>query len=61
MPGALLTGSTKFIGYNSCKLLPSEGFEVIGQDAMTDYYDISLQLPFISACPPYLLSYYVKL
>ena len=43
MRTALVTGSAGFIGYFTCKRLIEAGFRVIGVDAMTDYYDISLK------------------
>ncbi len=43
MRAVLVTGSAGFIGFHLCKLLLSEGFRVIGYDAMTDYYDVSLK------------------
>ena len=43
MPKALVTGSAGFIGYHLCKRLLAAGFEVVGFDAMTDYYDVSLK------------------
>lgn len=43
MRKALVTGSAGFIGYFLCKRLIADGFEVIGLDAMTDYYDVRLK------------------
>lgn len=39
----LVTGSAGFIGYHLCQRLLTDGFDVIGLDAMTDYYDVSLK------------------
>ncbi|WP_353227973.1 NAD-dependent epimerase/dehydratase family protein [Novosphingobium sp.] len=39
----LVTGSAGFIGYHLCRLLIDEGFNVVGFDAMTDYYDVNLK------------------
>jgi len=40
---ALVTGSAGFIGYHLCLRLLRDGFNVIGLDGMTDYYDIRLK------------------
>ena len=39
----LVTGSAGFIGFHVCKYLLSNGFNVLGNDAMTDYYDVNLK------------------
>ena len=39
----LVTGSAGFIGFHLCQRLLSDRFNVIGLDAMTDYYDVSLK------------------
>ncbi|MEM6376279.1 MAG: NAD-dependent epimerase/dehydratase family protein [Pseudomonadota bacterium] len=43
MPRALVTGSSGFIGFHLCRRLLEDGFEVIGFDALTDYYDPDLK------------------
>ncbi len=43
MPTALVTGAAGFIGFFTSKRLLAEGYDVIGLDAMTDYYDVSLK------------------
>ena len=43
MRTALVTGSAGFIGFFVCKRLLEDGFHVVGLDAMTDYYDVSLK------------------
>jgi UDP-glucuronate 4-epimerase len=40
---ALITGAAGFIGYHVCRRLLDDGFQVIGLDAVTDYYDVSLK------------------
>lgn len=40
---ALVTGSAGFIGYHLTAALLQAGWRVIGVDAMTDYYDVSLK------------------
>ncbi|WP_425040025.1 SDR family NAD(P)-dependent oxidoreductase [Primorskyibacter sp. S187A] len=43
MRKALVTGAAGFIGFHVSKRLLAEGFEVIGLDSMSDYYDVSLK------------------
>lgn len=43
MQKVLVTGSAGFIGYHLSQRLLSAGAEVIGIDAMTDYYDVALK------------------
>jgi UDP-glucuronate 4-epimerase len=40
---AIVTGSAGFIGYHLCHRLLAEGWRVIGIDALTDYYEVSLK------------------
>lgn len=39
----LVTGTAGFIGFHLAKLLLAEGYEVVGFDGMTDYYDVDLK------------------
>ncbi|MXO60553.1 NAD-dependent epimerase/dehydratase family protein [Altererythrobacter salegens] len=43
MQKVLVTGSAGFIGFHLSHLLLEEGFEVVGYDGMTDYYDVRLK------------------
>ena len=40
---ALVTGSSGFIGYFTARALIDAGWHVVGLDAMTDYYDVTLK------------------
>lgn len=40
---ALVTGSAGFIGFHTSKRLLENGWRVVGLDAMTDYYDVTLK------------------
>jgi len=43
MTTVFITGSAGFIGYHLARELLCHGFQVIGYDGMTDYYDVSLK------------------
>ncbi len=43
MRTVFITGTAGFIGYHLAQLLLDEGFRVVGYDAMTDYYDVTLK------------------
>lgn len=43
MRKAFVTGSSGFIGFHLCRQLLAEGWDVMGIDAMTDYYDVALK------------------
>lgn len=43
MKKILLTGSAGFIGFHLAKLLLEKGFNVLGYDGFTDYYDVKLK------------------
>lgn len=40
---ALVTGAAGFIGYHLCARLLREGWQIVGIDALTDYYDVTLK------------------
>lgn len=39
----LVTGSSGFIGFHTCKKLLSRGYKVYGVDSMNNYYDVNLK------------------
>jgi len=43
MRKVMITGSAGFIGYHLAAHMLAEGFQVIGFDGMTDYYDVRLK------------------
>ena len=43
MPTALITGSAGFIGFHLSQRLLNDGFDVVGVDSLSDYYDVSLK------------------
>ncbi len=43
MRTALVTGAAGFIGYHTCRALLDAGWQVVGMDAMTAYYDPALK------------------
>lgn len=48
MNKAIVTGTAGFIGSHLCERLVKEGVEVIGIDALTDYYDLEEKLSNLS-------------
>ncbi|WP_220801286.1 NAD-dependent epimerase/dehydratase family protein [Roseobacter sp. OBYS 0001] len=44
MKTAFITGSAGFIGYSTARAFLKEGWRVIGLDALTDYYDVTLKM-----------------
>ena len=50
---ALVTGSAGFIGFHLCKHLLKQGYEVVGVDALTDYYDPELKRDRLSILNTY--------
>ncbi|MGM9400729.1 SDR family NAD(P)-dependent oxidoreductase [Aliiroseovarius sp. KMU-71] len=43
MRTVFITGTAGFIGFHLAKLLIKEGFNVVGFDGMTDYYDVNIK------------------
>lgn len=43
MPVAFVTGTAGFIGYHVAHRLLTEGWDVIGLDCLSDYYDVALK------------------
>lgn len=43
MRKVLITGTAGFIGYHLASHMLAEGFQVVGYDGMTDYYDVTLK------------------
>ncbi len=43
MRKALVTGSAGFIGYHLCRRLLADGWQVVGLDGMSAYYDVTLK------------------
>lgn len=43
MKKIFVTGSAGFIGFHLCELLLQQGFDVVGYDGMSDYYDVGLK------------------
>ena len=39
----IITGTAGFIGFHLARLLLDNGYEVLGYDGMTDYYDVTLK------------------
>lgn len=42
-PKILVTGAAGFIGFHLSRMLLENGFDVVGIDALTDYYDVGLK------------------
>ncbi len=50
MGNALVTGAAGFLGSHLCERLLEDGVEVLGIDALTDYYDERIKLSNLSRC-----------
>ena len=44
MEKVLITGASGFIGFHLSKLLIESGYEVLGYDVLSDYYDVELKI-----------------
>jgi UDP-glucuronate 4-epimerase len=49
----LVTGSAGFIGFHLCARLLKDGHRVVGLDAVTDYYDVSLKEARLNLLRPF--------
>ena len=49
----LVTGTAGFIGFNLCKSLLDDNYDVLGIDNINDYYDPNLKLARLNQLKPY--------